>query len=572
MKKWFAALLTLTMLLGLMGGGTALAADKPITITIGATKTASFQSGWLEYDSMKLLQEKLGIKLDYTEYDDDSFNLMLAGGDLPDIVIGIQQAIPSIITNKLALDVYPLLDEYAPNVKQGIYESSIGILRDMLGGEENALYFFAPNVGVENADGGSWSSRGYIVRWDYYKEIGSPEIHNDDDYLAALKAMQALHPTTTDGKQTYGIGVEQSLGDMGGYRASFLKPTLLNPWSFSGSKYACGFDDAELYNGYTNLERSSFWSDMTFYNKVYREGLFDPDCFTMSYDEYLSKIAAGTYMGLYFLENTLYEEMSATDPATLAAHIVIPSEGSLTFSNKLSLLGNTPAAYSFISAASPNWQKCLEIYNMLYDQDFVRLMYSGEQGVHWDYDADGVPHMFEETMKQAQEGGEAWRKTGIGVSLKGLTAFYATTKHPDGYYYDLAQEKENRALGQNAMRQDYCDTYGVSYPTEILCQYVEEGRTIDMSNDYGQTIAAGVSNVPMDIKRIMDACNDILYRAMPRLVMAESDEAFAAIQAEVFAQLKEAGEETAWTWCLSAWNESKAAVEPLFLAAKEELK
>jgi hypothetical protein len=72
---------------------------------------------------------------------------------------------------------------------------------------------------VENGQGGIYNARGYLLRWDYYKEIGAPAINNDDDYIAAIKAMQAKHPLSRSGKKTYDIGVEKNLGDMGGYRA-----------------------------------------------------------------------------------------------------------------------------------------------------------------------------------------------------------------------------------------------------------------------------------------------------------------------------------------------------------------
>lgn len=569
MKKYFSLLLALSLFLGMLTGASSLAEDKPTVITIGSV--ATFPAEWLTFAAMQKLQSDLNIQLDYIQYDDDNFNLMLASGDLPDIVVGKQVAIPSIINNKMALNIDPLLEEYAPNLLRDEYANTASILREMMGGPEKALYFFAPNVGTENGAGGISNTRGYILRWDYYKEMGAPEIKNDDDYLAVIKALAEKYPTTADGKKTYGIGVESSLGDMGGYRASFTMPVLSNPWSFSGYKYTSSFLDATLYNGYTDLEHSAYWTDMAFYNRIHREGLFDPDSFTMSYDEYASKVAAGTYMGLYYADGSLYNEAVLDDPQTTSGFIAIPSEGAMSMADKLAILGNAPTYYSFISASSDNWEKCLAIYNTLYDPDFNRLAYSGEQGVHWDYDDEGVPYIFEEALAMKQSNDPEWKAAGYGSVPFAFIGFNETGKHPDGEYYNLFQMAAYRGMSLNPLQQDFCAYYELEYPTQGEYKLAQEGIIADMSNDCGQTISAGVSDIPMDIKRIMDNCNDIIYRAMPKLIMAETEEAYLQVQQDVLAQLEEADEATAWAWCLDAWNASKDVILPIFNNARDAL-
>ena len=51
-----------------------------------------------------------------------------------------------------------------------------------------------PRVTSENARStyGATLNYGYVVRWDLYKEIGCPEIKNDDDYVDALVRMKEM--------------------------------------------------------------------------------------------------------------------------------------------------------------------------------------------------------------------------------------------------------------------------------------------------------------------------------------------------------------------------------------------
>lgn len=564
MKKLFSLLLIVVLAMCSLTIP-AMAEAEPTKLVFGSRWLTTDE--WLEYDPIKDVCEKLNIELDFISYDDDTFALMLAGGDMPDIVQGIGDFSSTILNNGLAMNLYPLMEEYAPNMLNDQYAAYITMMQGLLGWAEDELFFLAPNVGPEASGAPVVPSRGYIVRWDYYKEIGAPEIKNDDDYLAALKAMCELHPTTEDGRPTYAIGVERALGDMGGYRASFAGEYLSNTWTFGSYKFKSDLETSELVNAYVDVDHSSYWIDMKFYNKVYREGLFDIDSFTMTYDEYAAKVAAGSYMGLYASDNALYNAEKEKDPNTLAAHVSLPTTASICFSDKMMLSGNYPSNYMFIPASCKNWELALAFLNEMFDPDFAREMYSGKQGVYWDYDENGKPVVFEEALALYGANNLPWNTS---WTLP-LTPYSGTSTHPDGSFYDLFSEEQYRGLTLSPMQKDYCEHYGVSYMGEAQKKLVEAGETIDMSNDRGQAISSGVSEIPSDIKRIMDACNDICERAMPDLIMAESDEEFAAVQAEVIAELEEAGVNTAWEWAQEAWSTSKALVDVAFEQAKAAL-
>lgn len=564
MKK-FLSLLLMTALILCMPFSVALA-EQPTVLTIGSVRTSD--GDWFTYPVIERIKEKLNIELDYIQYDDDTFSLTLAGGDLPDIVVGNGNYVTTILNNKLALNIYPLLEKYAPNILSEQYAGSITIMQNMLDLAGDELYLLAPNTGVENAGGSTSPNRGYVIRWDYYKEIGCPEIKNDDDYIAAVKAMQALHPETEDGKRTYGFGVERSLGDMGGYRASFVSANYTNPWTFGSYKFKSDLVTSELYDGYMDVEHSSYWTDMAFYNKLYREGLFDVDSFTMTYDEWIAKVGNGIYMGLYIRDDELNRQASAEDPKTLKGYVLVPSTGAISFANKLALLGNFPNGYTFIPANSENWELALAFMNELYDPDNIREMYSGAEGEYWDYDESGKPYLFDEALELKAANELPWTNLS---ALNMFLPYSSTSSHPDGAYYDLFSLSEYRGRSLDSLQRDFCDYYGMTYPGEKQQALTDAGETIDMGNDRGQTISACISDIPLDIKRILDACNDILDRSMPTLIMAENDEAFEKVKQDVLKRLEAADEATAWTWALESWNAAREKVDPAWTAAKEAM-
>lgn len=525
---------------------------------------------WYETEIFSEILKIANVEIDYYYYDEDKFNLMLASRDFPDLVFGsYSKRLNEIINAKLALDLWPLLEEYAPNMLLDVYKQRNELVRELKGGTEKAMYFIPDHIGLENARGAQDSGRGYNARWDYYKEMGCPEITDDDTYIEILAEMVKNYPQTKDGKKTYATGLHDALSQW--YtRAAFVKPLLLNIWTFEGYQYMFGYDDGELYNGYTNTERSAFWVDMRFYNKLYKRGLLDPDSFTQTSDEWGAKVKSGQYMAtMGSRSNDLYNTMVKEDPNTLAGYIRIPSVNALTFSDKKVLMGNFPTWYTFIPASSKNWEAAMRLYNTLHDLDVQRTLWSGIEGKHWD-NKNGTPVMRENVIEMFKNNSEDLLKIGFNSKLgvAPFTMMHRSYIHPDGYPLDLMDTDEMRNLGLTKLQQDFCEYYDVIYPSQVATKLVEEGKTIDLRKDMGQLIATAMEPLPSDILRILEKCNNVIYTAIPNLVMAETEEEFLKVQSQVLKDLENVDEATAWKWCLNEYNRAKAIVEPIFDESK----
>lgn len=560
MKKLLSLLLALAILGSLC---TFAVAEEPKVLTIGSIITKP------DYENnvmIKKIEEKLNIKVEFNYYDTDQYSVMLTDGTLPDIMLSKYEYLQNVMASGLALNIEPYIDEYMPNLRSSLYQTSLEVQQALFPTEDNGIYFICPAVGIWNANGGDGQYRGYIVRWDYYKEIGCPEINNDDDYLAALLQMYENHPVNENGKPNYPMGVYGNLKNMGGYRASWLVDVAVNLWSstyyFKSSMY-----DGSLINCYTNTERSSYWKDMTFYNKVYRTGFFDEDIFTMSGDEYDAKVAEGRYMGIAYVDNSLYNDKIKEDPETLAGYVVVPSKGSILYADCMLMMGNAPTYHGFINAKSENKELAMKFYNELYDLDYNREMYSGVQGVDWDYDENGVPYMFDTTVAKIANNDETFIGVGYHSRDPYLTAYNPACLHTDGYPLDLLESSSARADSQNYLQRDYAAYYDVEYWVDAMYNIMG-----NCSSDSGETVALALSEIPTERKRVLENCNDILYQSMPALIMAESDEEFAEIQADVIAQLEELGVEEQYEWYKEQWSPAAEKAGPLFDAYAAQYK
>lgn len=209
----------------------------------------------------------------------------------------------------------------------------------------------------------------------------------------------------------------------------------------------------------------------------------------------------------------------------------------------------------------------MKFYNELYDPDFNREMYSGVKGVDWDYDANGVPYMFPETLKKIADKDESFIGAGYHSRDPYLTAYNPSCLHPDGYPLDLLEISTARADSQNYLERDYAAHYGVNYWVDAMYNTM-----LNDSTDPGETVMLALAEIPTERKRVMDNCNDILYQAMPSLIQAESDEEFAEIQADVIAQLNELNVEEQYQWYKEQWAPANELARPFFEAYAAQYK
>lgn len=559
MKKTVSGFLSLLLTLCLLCGCfCASASAEPEEVTLSLVSYRELQKNpvaWYETDVYKWVFDQIAdkygyrINLEYDCYDNDKLNLMYASGELPDIVYFYSATqVQTVMDNGYALNLAPLLEEYAPHMLDEKFAQRNELMQSLAGGEDNGLYFIPTTYGLELRGGGQNSIRGYAVNWEWFKEIGAPDIPNDAAYIDALAQMVEKHPQTADGKPVYAFGYTDDFSTWTSWRAFPTNESLLNMWTFSGYLYMEGLDDNVLYNGYTNTERSTFWQEMRFANTLYNKGLLDPDSFTQTGAERSAKIEAGQYAGV------------ANDNSA-NGYVVAPATGAMLFGNKIHLAGYYPDQQVFVSSSSENWKAALAWIDYMHTEEAERALYSGIEGVHWNY-VDGVPTLTDETIAMYQENGDALKKSGVAdttpirISQPGMS-------HSDGYPLSLFETDEMRAASMTPIMKDYSDYYGVSYPSQARQKLVDEGKIIEHSHNFSQLVAVAREPIPTDILRILTKCNDVVYTAVPKLVMAATEEEFNAIQEQVLADLEKAGEPEAWAWASEAQAKAHSLVDPI---------
>ena len=207
MKRVVAAVLSAALLTGCLAGcgdkSKGSDADVNVKLSVWPPEMAqNFPSGQQTDPVMKKIEEKFNVTMDIdTHPTDEKFNVLLASNSLPDIVQTQAKYVQRIIESDTAIP----LDEYMEKLGTDITTNApkaVEFSKENFSNGTNKLYFLPTQVGEQS---GASAIVGQFVRWDYYKELGYPEINSDDDWLNVVEQMQKLHPTNEDGEKVYGF-------------------------------------------------------------------------------------------------------------------------------------------------------------------------------------------------------------------------------------------------------------------------------------------------------------------------------------------------------------------------------
>ena len=227
------------------------------------------------------LKDNLNVQINSRVYStsmEEKLNLMLASNKYPAIITNLTDDMAEkFISQGKALDLTEAIEQYGGNIKRR-YGNYLNMLRDEDGKIYKLanLYGYNPNV----------AGHDFGIRYDYWKELGESKMYTTPEgYYEALKGILEKHPQNANGQTTYGA----SSTDKG---QNFLR-AMLATYGFV-SEYKHNVESGEFthwLNTDEGLEISKF------VNKMYREGIIDPDFLSMDYETLMTKMQSEQIIG-----------------------------------------------------------------------------------------------------------------------------------------------------------------------------------------------------------------------------------------------------------------------------------
>ena len=292
MKKLLSVLLTIAMLLSLVSVSAMAEGEKELLVIDVYDDAANLngpQTGWFA----KLIKDKFNIELNIIASQvvgNTVYATRSQEGNLGDILVVDKSKFPEIVEAGLARDISDKLPE-CKNIM--VFKDQIDVYNKGLTGEDGKYY----GIPTEMTDTSPTSITDDVIysspmlRWDLYKQIGSPKLENLDDLLAALEKIHEVHPTNEEGDPAYPFslwpdwdGNDNMIGP-----ANVVQLTTWYGQKLKGSAMLMpDMTFSPLYE-----RENAYYKITKFLNQANQKGLVDPDSGTQNWDNACAKMSSG---------------------------------------------------------------------------------------------------------------------------------------------------------------------------------------------------------------------------------------------------------------------------------------
>lgn len=463
-------------------GGSTNEATEPVSkepITFTFYNADGKEDPWADPVAQKIT-EITGVTLE-TDYPvdgtDERVSLMIASEEYPDMIFAKGDG-DALIEAGALIDLAPLIDQYGPNIKK-LYGDYYDRLRHS---EDDPAIYQLSQAGVGNVPlltGGTAQLQFDVLAANDYKIPKTLE-----EYEKYIKNYMAANPQI-DGLDT--IGISLSASDWHWYI------TLANPSGFIANASPDNgqwiIDDANNFQATYKHAAPGQKEYYQWLNRMYNEGVLDPDFATQTHDDYIAKVSSGRVLALMDAnwdyadaERVLkadgkYNRTYAGLPITMRADQKAPT---------LRDQGLTIGMGVGITTACKDPVRAIRFIDWMCTDEAQVLTNWGIEGVNYFVDDNGMRYRTDEEIKKSNEDVDYKKNSGVGFHNYPWPAHGNGVEDPTGNTY-TTQSKASVIAQYTEAEKAAVEAWGVEMLTDILPQ-PEEFDMIPYSPVWAQTL------------------------------------------------------------------------------------
>lgn len=418
------------------------AKNEPVEITVinAAGGTPAFGTGDPVYNDnpiAKDILEKLNIKIKWEVLTGDGkqqMGLKLASGDYGDVIVNLA---PDVYTKmkseNMIVPIDSYLDKAGADLKKAYGPQTLNFLKDSDGKTYHLVNSYGNiPVGVQPPGYGF----GFQLRKDIYEALGKPKLETLDDVHDVLKKIKEDPKLSKNEKG-------ESVWPIGTFKRSWYN--MIQALEAMGGS---GTSKWVVKDGKVQYWFNAPWAAeiIKFYNAVYREGLLDPESFTIEPDAWQkNKVNTGrvaSTIGSWYMVADAWGQFKAANVpnAENMYYMNFPVRVTNGDTPQLVAVTTTGGGNTVITNKCKNPEAVIKLLNYFATPEGNFEVLNGPKGTQWDM-KDGKPALKDEYLKRwaAGEGDEKFAKeTGIGL----YRSFVGTDigRSPWGTYWVLKDD------------------------------------------------------------------------------------------------------------------------------------
>ena len=559
MKKAITGILSIMLVLATTFPAAAVSSTtksttlKPITITMLVNDTS--RDEWNKQHNSPIQKEiarVTGVTLDYVVCDQTKTDVIIASGDLPDMLqVDQTKYADRLIKSKAIIPMDDLIKTNGKDLQKNIPQT-LSLIKNYNSYGTSKIYYLTPQLGQDSM--GQEDTIGPTIRMDYYAELGYPQINSTDDLLSMLDKMVKLHPKTSDGKNVYGVGF---WSDWVLWPYNISMDCINGKYEDSNNALCIDNNTGKVVNNYTDIN-GDMWKGIDFFYKANKLGILDKDSFVMKFADYGAKCTSG--QELFSFATWATGDFNKINAADGKGFMVVPMNFGSQWNG-----ANYPAGWAgkdfMISKSCKTPSRAMDLINYLYSFDGCRTLYSGVKGVNWDTKG-GVSSLTEQTMKLNGLKDEAWKNTGIqsDINIIGLNPY--TINPADKLPLSLFEMASSYKTGLSKLQQNFCNHYKVSYPGEVFKNLLTKKINSNQANQ-DQLSMSLMAIDSDDMSRIITKLKDIAFKGAAKCILSKTDAEYKANTQKVIADLKAAGSDKYYASTLKRLSDAQAKTKKI---------
>ena len=523
------------------GGGTM-----EIEVYDAAANYQGLQTGWFE----KVVKDRFDIDLNIIAPQvagDAIYQTRTSAGNLGDIVLLDAVDFADCVKAGLIKDISADLPNYS---NLNAYADQIKVYNQGLEGNNGEIYGIPTQM--MNTSPTSYSQdviySSPLLRWDYYSELGCPEIKDLDGLVDVLGQMQKAHPTNESGDPCYAVSLWPDW-DGNDNMLGIANVVQLTTWYGEKIKDSAILKaDGKTFTPITD-KNASYYKMLKFLNTLYKNGLVDPDSGTQDWNAACAKMSAGQVnLFWYSWQVGFWNSQERLENGT--AMIFIPVDDQNYYADADAYYGSGRVFGVGSGVDDAKYKKIMEFLDWYASPEGCEFQHAGIKDFNYTVGADGKftainDNALMDNLPVPEEYGGAGYSDGNNQINEWIVSSNSVDPNT-GETYAKDYWSSWKAATSTQMKKDWAARFGAAEPAEWM---QKNGKLVISPN-----VTVPLSSDTADISVIRNQCNETLCDYSWKMIFAESDAEFDSMWDEMAATMDGTGFQDLYKFDVEKWQ------------------
>lgn len=483
------------------------------------------QTGWFA----KVVKDRFNIELNIIAPQvagDAIYQTRSSSGNLGDILILESGQFKECVDAGLIKDIGADIWNYS-NLAD--YKDQIDVLNNGLEGNDNGATYGIPTEMLSTSPTSYSQDTIYsspLLRWDLYKELGTPDIADLDGLLDVLEQMMEKHPTNDAGDACYAMSLWPDW-DGGDGMLGIANVVQLTTWYGEKIKGSAILKPDGTFIPLTD-KNGTYYKILKFLYEANQRGLVDPDSATQDWNSACAKMSAGqVYLMWYSWQTGFWNSTERLKDGTGFIFTPVADQDYYTDADAYYGSGRVWAVGSQVD--DEKYAKIMEFLDWYASPEGLMFQHSGIEGFNYEVGEDGkLTQINSNALMDNLNVPEEWGGGGYNDGNNAINQWIvnANSINPlTGETYAVTYWSSYKEETLTDMKKEWRERFDAEEPAD----YMKKNNKLVISPNVSVSLPTDTA----DISVIRNQCNETVCDYSWRMIYASDDANFDALWDEM---------------------------------------